>query len=110
LEENYFWMKTYSLRGVRVGWSILLLSLIIAVRVGAVEPAEIVGTWRNQWGAVTELRSDYTYKSGFADEFGTGTWRLNKEVLLTLQSYSAYWQKRRVIHIGSSASRRTRCV
>jgi len=71
----------------------ILLILAAATQVAAVEPKEIVGTWRDRNGATTELRGDGTYISHFADEYGTGTWRLDEGVLLTFQWYLAYWNK-----------------
>ena len=86
-------MKTYPLLRVQLVPYVILWILAIATQVAAVEPKEMVETWRNQYGATIELRGDGTYRSHFADEYGTGTWRLDKGVLLTLQSYLAYWQK-----------------
>jgi hypothetical protein len=71
----------------------ILLILAAATQVAAVEPKEIVGTWRDRNGATTELRGDGTYRSHFADEYGNGTWRLDEGVLLTVQWYLAYWNK-----------------
>jgi hypothetical protein len=64
--------------------------LAVATRVAAVEPREITGIWRDQNGATIELRGDGTYRSHFADEFGTGTWRLEKGVALTVEVYMPY--------------------
>jgi hypothetical protein len=86
-------MKTYALLRVQFVSYLTLSIFTVATHVAAVQPKEIVGTWRDQHGAVTELRGDGTYRSHFADEYGTGTWRLSKGVLLRLQWYLAYWNK-----------------
>jgi hypothetical protein len=65
----------------------ILLTLAAALHVATMEPIEIVGTWHNQWGAVIELRSDYTQRSHFADEFGKGTWHFEKGAVLTVEWY-----------------------
>ena len=86
-------MKTCPPLRVQFVSYVILWFLAVATHVAAAEPKEIVGTWRNQYGATIELRGDGTYRSHFADEYGTGTWRLKEGVVLTLQSYLAYWHK-----------------
>jgi len=83
-------MKTYSLFRVQFVSYVILWILAVATRVAAVEPREIIGIWRDQNGATIELRGDGTYRSHFADEFGTGTWRLEKGIALTVEVYMPY--------------------
>src|SRR5437899_7388513 len=86
-------MKTYPLLRVQFVSYVIFWTFCVATHVAAVQPREIVGIWRDRNGATTELRGDGTYISHFADEYGTGTWRLDEGVLLTFQWYLAYWNK-----------------
>jgi hypothetical protein len=80
-------MKTYALLRVQFVSYVILWILAVATHVAAAEPTEIVGIWRDQNGGTIELRRDGTYRSHSADEFGTGTWRLEKGVVLTVECY-----------------------
>jgi hypothetical protein len=89
--KNYFMLHAFLV--------ICALYSVFAVtaEVAAIEPAEIVGTWRNQYGGVTEFRSDHTYRCSFADELGRGTWDLKKGALLRFKTNYGYCETDRIL-------------
>ena len=60
---------------------------VIAQATYAIEPKDLVGTWRNQWGMISELHADRSFLNQFIDEQGAGRWKLRPPNILEFQNY-----------------------
>jgi hypothetical protein len=74
---------------------ITVCTLLVLTAAGAIaiEPKDVVGTWRSSFGAVSEFHKDFTYDSHFADEYGSGKWELGSGNVLRMSSYAWYWKR-----------------